>query len=219
MDPQGWAVGSVVEQLGRAQVLSLAHFKGVSDDPWALLATWRPRVARHVVTFWRPPPQGAVKLNTDDRVARKKVAGGGLLRDHKGRLIFAFHKEFGEVDVLTAESLALLQRLLFCNRGRVQRLLVEVDSEGLVRLLDPGGLAKWPLCNSLRQIKALLQSFNATTVHIFREVNAAADNLAAMDLEDDFFCMSSLQLPREVRAIVLLDSRGVPCVRTQVGRA
>ena len=61
------------------------------------------------MTFWKPPPQDVVKLNIDARVARGIVAGGGLLRDHEGNLIFAFYKEFGQVDVLIAKGLALLQ--------------------------------------------------------------------------------------------------------------
>nr|XP_027100424.1 uncharacterized protein LOC113719415 [Coffea arabica] len=220
MDPQGiiWAVGSLVEELGRAKAFSLKHFKGDSDDPWAILATWRQRVMRRVVRSWLPSPKGAVKLNTDASVTRGKVSGGGFLRDHEGKLIFAFYKEFGDVDVLTAESLALLHGLLFCDRGRAQRLLVEVDSAGLVQLLDSGTLAKWPLCNSLRRIRGLLKSFNATAKHIFREANSAADKLATTDSQDDFFSTSLQHLPREVRAILLLDSRGVPVVRTQGGR-
>ena len=72
MDPQViiWAVGSLVEELGRAKVFSLAHFKGDSNDPWALLATSRPQVTRRLVTSWLPPPEGAVKLNMDASVTR-----------------------------------------------------------------------------------------------------------------------------------------------------
>ena len=58
---------------------------------------------------------------------------------------------------------------------------MEVDLAGLAHLLDSGALAKWPLCNTLRQIRAMLQSFNTTARHIFREANAAADKLATME--------------------------------------
>ena len=105
-------------------------------------------------------------------------------------MIFAFYKEFGDVDVLTPESLALLQGLLFCKRVRVQRLLVEVDSTGLAHLLGSGALAKWPLCNTLRQIRAMLQSFNTTARYIFREANATVDKLAIMEAQVDFFTMT-----------------------------
>nr|XP_027093665.1 uncharacterized protein LOC113714069 [Coffea arabica] len=212
LEPQGviWAVGSVVERLGRAKMFSSAHFKGV--------ATWRPRATRRLVISWKLPPHGAVKLNTDASVTRGKVSGGGLLRDHESRLIFAFYKEFGEVDVQTAESLELLQGSLYCKRVRVQLLLVEVDLAGLVRLLESGGLAKWPLCNALRQIRSMLRSFNTTATHIFRKANAASDKLATMDTQGDFFSTTLQQLPKDVRATIFLDSRGIPFVRTQVVR-
>ncbi|XP_071907829.1 uncharacterized protein [Coffea arabica] len=171
-----------------------------------------------MVTLWLPSPEGAVKLNTDASMTREKISGGGLLLDHEGKLIFAFYKEFGDVNVLTTKSLALLHGLLFCDRGWVQRLLVEVDSAGLVQLLDSGALAKWPLCNSLWRIRGLLQSFNATAKHIFREANTAAYKLATMGSQDDFFSTSLQYLPREIMVTLLLDSRGVPVVRTQCRR-
>lgn len=55
-----------------------------------------------------------VRLNTDASVVRGKAAGGGLLRDSEGRLIFEFYKEFGEASVLLAEGLSLYTGLQMC---------------------------------------------------------------------------------------------------------
>ena len=73
-------------------------------------------------------PQFHVKLNTDASVAVGKEAGGGILWDYYGELIFAFYKEFGDVDVLTDESLSLMHGLLLCQERDCNHLLVEVDS-------------------------------------------------------------------------------------------
>ena len=68
-------------------------------------------------------------------------------------LVFSFYKELGVLDVLMAESLSLLHGLLlFFDRG-VPHLMVEVDSEALVRLWHLGVVAKWPLCNILTRIQ------------------------------------------------------------------
>ena len=81
MEPQGLicAVGSEVEQLGRANLWSLAHFKGDSNDPWVLFAAWRPQATRRLLISWKPPPQDVIKLNTDASVSGRRVSGGGLL--------------------------------------------------------------------------------------------------------------------------------------------
>ena len=49
---------------------------------------------------WKRPPFQYVKLNTDVSVVHGRGAGGGLLRDHEGKVIFAFYKEFGETESL-----------------------------------------------------------------------------------------------------------------------
>ncbi|XP_027127811.1 uncharacterized protein [Coffea arabica] len=175
-------------------------------------------VTRRLVISWKRPLQGAVKLNTDASVSKGKASGGGLLRDHEGKLIFAFYKEIWEVDVLMAKSLALLHGLQLYKRTRVQNLLVEVDSAGLVQLLETRSLTKGPLCSSLRRIQELLRSLHSTVTHIFWEANSAADKLAMMEAQDDFPSAAIQQLSRGIRATILLVSREIPLVGTQVVR-
>ena len=154
-----------------------------------------------------------VKLNTNASVSNGKASRAGLLRDHEERLIFAFYKEFGEVDVLTAESLALLHGLQLCKNARTLGLLVEVDLGSLVRMINAG-----MLCNSSHRIRDLLQHLRSTVSHTFREVNSAVDKLASMMDQDDFVGTTIYQLPRVVKAAIVLDSRELSSVRLQVVR-
>ena len=85
---------------------------------------------------WKRPPAHHVKLNTDASVSHNRAFGGGLLRDFAGRLIFVYYKEFGEMDVLLAESSSLLHGLQLCKELDMGPLLVEVDSKSLVSLID-----------------------------------------------------------------------------------
>nr|XP_027067839.1 uncharacterized protein LOC113693511 [Coffea arabica] len=107
-----------------------------------------------------------LKLNSDASVNCGRASGGGLLRDSQGKLIFAFYKEFGEQDVLEAESMALLFGLQLCDQRGFCPSLVEVDSKTLVQLVGSGVIAKWPLCNILRKVRDLLEGFSALS-HIF----------------------------------------------------
>lgn len=40
---------------------------------------------------WTKPLYGQFKLNTDTSVVASLASGGGLVRDHSGKLIFAFY--------------------------------------------------------------------------------------------------------------------------------
>ena len=51
----------------------------------------------------------------DILIASNSIAQHITHLNTEGKLIFAFYKEFGEVDVLTTESLALLHGLQLCS--------------------------------------------------------------------------------------------------------
>lgn len=68
------------------------------------------------VVKWHKPEGGYFKLNTDASVCDKRASGGDLLRDHNGKLIFAFYKEFGEMDIIQGECSALLYGLQLCAK-------------------------------------------------------------------------------------------------------
>lgn len=53
-------------------------------------------------------------------------------RNSSGRVIFAFYKVSGEMEVVNGEASALLFGLQLCNNACYQNILVEVDSEVLV---------------------------------------------------------------------------------------
>lgn len=115
-----------------------------------------------MAVHWEKPMFGTLKLKTDASVCQGRGFGGGILRDHEGKLVFAFYKEFGDMDVITAEACSLLTGLIICKDRGLQHLQVEVDSEVLVRLVNSKVIAKWPLINHIRQIRALLSSLSAS---------------------------------------------------------
>nr|XP_027093674.1 uncharacterized protein LOC113714076 [Coffea arabica] len=215
-----WGVEKVIrevdcflEQLGRANKLRRSHFTGDADCDLLRLITAPPRRRTPCAVAWEKPPFGLIKFNSDASVNHGRATGGGLLRDYQGKLIFAYYKEFGEQDVLEAESMALLFGMQLCLQRGFRPSLVEVDSKALVQLVVSGVIAKWPLCNILRKVRGLLEGFSASISHIFREANSPANRLAdigavGVRVYDHFH-----QLPAIVQASIVLDSRGVPGVR------
>ena len=84
---------------------------------------------------WRLLVSSFIKLNTDASVLQGRGYGGGLLRDHEGCVLFAYHKEFVEADVLLAKSLLLLHGLHIFIHRMVGTSLVYVDPDILVGLI------------------------------------------------------------------------------------
>ena len=104
-----------IKQLGAAGLFQEKHFIRDRDHPWSVLATTGRGRHRLWSIAWAPPPFNAVKLNTDASVSPSRAYGGGIIRNHDGQLVFAFYKEFGEVNVLLAKALALWWGLRFCQ--------------------------------------------------------------------------------------------------------
>nr|XP_027075960.1 uncharacterized protein LOC113699812 [Coffea arabica] len=206
-------VDSFMEQLGRANKLCRSQFSGDADCELLRWVRGSPRRRSPCAIAWERPRFGEFKFNSDASVLQGRATGGGLLRDYQGKLIFAFYKEFGDQGVLEAECMALLFGLQLCLQRGVYPSLVEVDSKALVQLVVSGAIAKWPLCNSLRKVRGLLEVFSAAISHVYREANVPADRLAAVGVIGSQVYEQGHQLPAVVRSAILLDSRGVPGVR------
>ena len=214
-----WEVEGFLQQLGRARVFRSDSFLGDTDVLWAALAPSGAISHQYVAVSWSIPPPGTLKFNTDASVVRGVAAGGWrLVRNHQGEVIFAFYKVFGDADVSTVEALSLLFGLTLCVQRRMDGLAVEVDSAVLVRLIHSNSLAKWPLCNTLRQIMKIVAQAAIRLSHVFREANGAADKLAGLNLGSQRGFNSPQELPAAVKAIVALDSISFPNFRTQVVR-
>lgn len=140
-----------------------------------------------------------------------------MLRDSDGKLIFAFYKEFGECDVLSAEGLPLLAGLKLSASNNLNNLFVEVDSVVLVHLIYSDSIGKWPLYVTLH-IRSLIPKLSAKVYHVFREVNSVANKLASLRLGSDFTLSQTEELPPVVRACLSLDYMALPFVRKQIVR-
>ncbi|XP_027171689.1 uncharacterized protein LOC113771290 [Coffea eugenioides] len=142
-----------------------------------------------------------------------RASGGGVLRDHCGKVCFAYYKEFGELDVLEAEAQSLLHGLQLCADREVGTLTVESDSKALVQLVCSDMGSKWPVCIVLREIRHLVQRMGASLHHVFLEANSVADALASLQLGGQRIYVSDAALPLRVRGEALLDRHGVPRLR------
>ncbi|XP_027103135.1 uncharacterized protein [Coffea arabica] len=206
-------IEELLGRMGKAHDFSLASFSGDRDCPWAAFGNSYGQPKAVVPVSWEKPSPGHLKLNTDASVLIGKAAGGGVLRDHDGRVISAYYKEFGDLGVLEAEAQALLEGLQMCAERETGALTVESDSKVLVQLVNSEAVSKWPVCTVLQDIRHLLHQMRAPLQHLFREANSVADALASLQV-GGHCCYSSIEsLPCRARGEARLDRLGDPRVR------
>ena len=68
---------------------------------------------------WVKPPLGQFKLNSDANVFNGHAFDGGLVRTHKGKLVFTYYKKLGDCIVVLTEAYSLLHGLHVCKKRRV----------------------------------------------------------------------------------------------------
>ncbi|XP_071917045.1 uncharacterized protein [Coffea arabica] len=206
-------VCTFLDQLGRGSLLRVEYFKEDTDYAWVHYGKVNEKLVQFRAFSWVKSPEQAMKLNTDASVVSGRASGGGVVRSAEGDLVFAFYKEFGDQNVLSAEALALLEGLRSCQDNNLRGFVVEVDSSTLVSVVSSKLPSRWPLCNIIRHIQFLAANLGVSLVHTFREANAVADALASLNLQSDVRFSSDIDLPSKVQSLLQLDKLSTSYVR------
>lgn len=167
---------------------------------------------------WFKPPPSIVKLNTDRSALDNpgKIGAGGIIRNHKGNLIYAFATPLGLGSNNQAEVQAAVFGIIWCIQHGYSRVMLEVDSELLVKWLKqeinpPWNIKKYII--ELIELVNLLEFFQCK--HVYREANFPADTLSKyshmIDSTHQFY--NYQQLPHETKGYYKLDKLGMPCYR------
>lgn len=187
---------------------NIASYFGIELPP---PCTFLPKIVE-----WTKPSIGWVKLNTDGAsLGNPGIAGaGGLLRDHKGQLIFAFKEPLGHSTNTMAEPKALHRGLLLSWQHGFSKIWVEVDATSIISLLSSEYTGLWLFQHILHHIQSLLNLMEVRITHIFREANQAADLLASEACEaSHLIVIHGQQTQGHIRGILHLDSIGYPYFR------
>ena len=139
-----------------------------------------PRTAR--VVCWKPPPPGVVKINFDGAIfSTQSSAGlGVIIRDHAGLVLAALSQSIPlPTSVETVEVMAGRRALLFAKELGFERVLVEGDSEGVIKAIKEKSLLSSGWGHLLKDIHALSLSFSCISfLHVKRLGNRVAHSLA-----------------------------------------
>ncbi|OMO68571.1 hypothetical protein COLO4_29577 [Corchorus olitorius] len=130
---------------------------------------------------WEPPEEGWLKMNCDGafKDAEDDSGIGVVIRNEDAKVVAGLNKTVKVNSSLMAESLAVREGLKLAVNLHVPKLMIEVNSQVLVRNLTNYEKGDWEIEPIVEDIKSLLGNFEDSRVRwITREANQAADWLA-----------------------------------------
>ncbi|KAL0286428.1 UNVERIFIED_CONTAM: putative ribonuclease H protein, partial [Sesamum radiatum] len=144
-----------------------------------------------ITVHWRKPQEGWYKLNTDGASkGNPGISGaGGILRNHLGRVMFAFLEPLGINTNTHAELSAIHRGLQLCRDKGFRKIWIETDAKAIITLISSPRQGAWNLQNTLQRIRNILSQMTYRISHIFREGNQAADFLANQACSEQQLCI------------------------------
>lgn len=130
---------------------------------------------------WQPPTEGKWKLNTDGSVKNNgRDAGcGGLLRDCRGYLIFAYMFKLDTATALEAELRGIYHGVMIAWTRGFRNLIIETDCYEAFDLMTNHCSPSHMLQDLVKEINSIGKGkVNLEWSLIGRELNYAADTLA-----------------------------------------
>ncbi|XP_077233342.1 uncharacterized protein LOC143875615 [Tasmannia lanceolata] len=144
---------------------------------------------------WSPPSPGSLKLNFDgSSIDNPGAAGvGGLCRNHKGEVLWAYSGPIGLADSNEAEVRAVHSGLLSMPRLECDRIIVEGDSLNVIRWLSGAASPPWRIVPLFEEIEDRSKGSSIVYRHVRRSANADADSLAKQGVfRAEFECFDYL---------------------------
>ena len=166
------------------------------------------------VLRWLKPGLGRLKLNLDGSSLGNPgpAGGGGVLRDSSGNFIFGFSKFFGSCSNNEAELRAVVEGITICKQLGHVGIDIECDSDVVVSWIRSRRCRY--LWDFWDQLTDLLEGFDFSIHHLYREGNKVADALARYGASgrNNVFSSSS-QLPGVIKGLLQLDKLGTAYIR------
>jgi len=146
--------------------------------------------ARACIPRWAPPPPDIWKINVDAAFWAEELAGawGFVVRDHQANAVLAGAGRLPVVsDVLSAESHACIEALLIAADRGMQRVIVETDSQTLVKALLSDEMDRASSGVFFREAKFIMATLfsSVEVLHTTRSCNSVAHGLAQVGRSRD----------------------------------
>ncbi|XP_077240349.1 uncharacterized protein LOC143881246 [Tasmannia lanceolata] len=123
----------------------------------------------------------AMKLNFDGSSLgnpREEAGIGGLCRNDKGGILWAYSGPIGVADSNEAEVRAVHSGIKYLDRSAFDKIIVEGDSLNVICWLSGEAIPPWRFLPFFEEIEDLVQGSSIVFDHVRRTANAEADSLA-----------------------------------------
>ncbi|CAH9053737.1 unnamed protein product [Cuscuta epithymum] len=168
------------------------------------------------IVKWIPPESGFFKLNCDgsSRGRRKGAGAGGLIRNHKGEWVSGFILNIGKTECFKSELWALRQGLLLACDLDINKVIVEVDSESMLKVVKKKNSLTNRIGVLVRDCQKLLADERFIKFqHTFREGNNCADSLANAAHESAKGLLILHEPPVWIKSLLQEDANGFERIR------
>ena len=136
------------------------------------------------------------------------------MKNDMGEVIFAQADYYGEITNSIAEARALLQGIELCEAMGFNKIDIEVDSLMLVQAIKKMTRVPWVIAYEMRMLRTLLQRFEYSIKHVYRECNKVADLVANIGVkEKKHLIFGKESLPKKLIGIVRIDRAGLADLR------
>ncbi|KAG6503717.1 hypothetical protein ZIOFF_036041 [Zingiber officinale] len=183
--PRGMAATTLVliqKVRGGNMILKLDMAKVYDRVQWAFLLNVMKAFSVFLfnvidVVYWRKPNCG-FKLNTDGCAKGNPGLSfyGAIVRDHEGKVIFAWHGLIGMGSNLRAELFGILKGLELCIDKHLFPLWLESDSLVALKILQFSWFC-WEIRNMVIRIQKIIRDYCIRFSHVYGEANVTAEYL------------------------------------------
>ncbi|KAK6140671.1 hypothetical protein DH2020_025578 [Rehmannia glutinosa] len=134
------------------------------------------------MVIWRAPQSPQIKLNTDGSFDRDTLisGGGGLIRDHLGRLMLAFHSSFRRCLVFMPSYFGDGDGDCKDARLGFHYDLDRVGRSAVVTTITSGCLGSWRSSRYPIRIRNIFEDLQYSISHIYERGNRPADHQAEL---------------------------------------
>ncbi|XP_057418334.1 uncharacterized protein LOC130712517 [Lotus japonicus] len=114
------------------------------------------RANRQESARWSPPGPGKLKFNVDATFQQQTKHGvlAVVVRDERGGTVLTHTKRLVTTSPIAAEALAVREALILAHNLNMERVIIELDNQGLVKLIQERR-SQWELAPILWDIQRL----------------------------------------------------------------
>ena len=169
-----------------------------------------PSSPKATITFrWLPPPTGWVKVNFDRATFKEKsLAGlGCIIRNEKGLVMAAFTQIIPLPTLVEmVEVLAMRSAIGFAQELSLDQVILEGDSETIIRVLSRGGWDSSSLGHIFKDINFFSSVFQSLSFcHTRRQGDRVAHRLARLACKFSQFHVWMDEIPPDIESLYLSD--------------